>query len=309
MKKLAYIITFFFFCNVNTLTADNNTIDNINGLFKANKNFHFPITDGQWEQVRSGYWQGWGLRQKITGIVRIENNELMELMEVYEGNLAGKWDHWINGWINDTIFKNKYDGCYERPEYYLVEFYRRGATYNCLVVRHMDVFKELQDPDSPHGKAAAAAYNNWLKNNPDVIIPGTMLESNHGYFSRLAGGIWYDFRHFINPKMIDAPINNSHSEDGSEYHRNNINNFPEHRKSMEKWISISSEKHKIFEDLVNAKSKHKLNLDNYIVKYEKNKKNNINNNMIEDLKNLNELYKSGALTKEEFEKAKKKLLN
>jgi len=308
MKKLAYIITFFF-CNISTLTADNNMIDNINNLLKINNKFQLPINNGQWERIRIGYWNGWGLRQKIIGIGRIENNELMEMIEVYEGNLAGKWDHWINGWITDTIFKNKYDGCYERPEYYLVEFYRRGATYNCLVVRHMDVFKELQNPDGPHGRAAAAAYNNWLKNNPDVIIPGTMLESNHGYFSRPVGGIWYDFRHFINPKMIDAPINNSHSEEGSEYHRNNINNFPEHRKSMEKWISISSEYHKIFENLVNAKSKHKLNLDNYIVKYEKNKKNNINNNMIEDLKNLNELYKSGALTKEEFEKAKKKLLN
>ncbi len=31
--------------------------------------------------------------------------------------------------------------------------------------------------------------------------------------------------------------------------------------------------------------------------------------LTEQLKGLNELYKSGALTKEEFEKAKKKLLN
>ena len=31
--------------------------------------------------------------------------------------------------------------------------------------------------------------------------------------------------------------------------------------------------------------------------------------LTEQLKVLNELYKSGALTKEEFEKAKKKLLN
>jgi hypothetical protein len=32
-------------------------------------------------------------------------------------------------------------------------------------------------------------------------------------------------------------------------------------------------------------------------------------NLTEQLKTLNELYKSGALTKEEFTKAKKKLLN
>ena len=33
------------------------------------------------------------------------------------------------------------------------------------------------------------------------------------------------------------------------------------------------------------------------------------NNLVDQLKSLNELYKSGVLTKEEFEKAKKKILN
>ena len=36
---------------------------------------------------------------------------------------------------------------------------------------------------------------------------------------------------------------------------------------------------------------------------------NNNLNFINQLEKLNELYKSGALTKEEFEKAKKKILN
>mgnify|MGYP002031112690 CR=1 FL=1 len=40
---------------------------------------------------------------------------------------------------------------------------------------------------------------------------------------------------------------------------------------------------------------------------EKPKKNN--KNVVEDLKELNDLYKSGVISLEEFEKAKKKLLN
>ena len=35
----------------------------------------------------------------------------------------------------------------------------------------------------------------------------------------------------------------------------------------------------------------------------------MSDDIVKQLKDLNELYKSGALTKEEFEKAKKKLLN
>ena len=40
-----------------------------------------------------------------------------------------------------------------------------------------------------------------------------------------------------------------------------------------------------------------------------NNSNDINSNIVEQLEQLNSLYKSGVLTKEEFEKAKKKILN
>ena len=38
-------------------------------------------------------------------------------------------------------------------------------------------------------------------------------------------------------------------------------------------------------------------------------KSDSNLNIVEQIKQLDDLYKSGALTKEEFEKAKKKILN
>jgi hypothetical protein len=40
-----------------------------------------------------------------------------------------------------------------------------------------------------------------------------------------------------------------------------------------------------------------------------NKSNSGNKNIVDQLNSLNELYKSGAITKEEFEKAKKKIIN
>ena len=65
------------------------------------------------------------------------------------------------------------------------------------------------------------------------------------------------------------------------------------------------------ENLFNAKDRHLLDLDKYIfeedikaVKNEGGKK-----NIVESLNKLNELYKSGAITKEEFSKAKDKILN
>ena len=59
--------------------------------------------------------------------------------------------------------------------------------------------------------------------------------------------------------------------------------------------------------MVNAKNNHKLNLDKYYMKIKKIKK--TNSELTNQLNKLNELYKAGILTKEEFAKAKKKLLN
>ena len=87
------------------------------------------------------------------------------------------------------------------------------------------------------------------------------------------------------------------------------------KKSMEKMISIGAERHKKFELEVRAKDHHKLELNNYINlvlnrQLNSHSDNNIkSNDIVSQLKNLNELYKSGALTKEEFKKAKDKVLN
>ena len=71
-------------------------------------------------------------------------------------------------------------------------------------------------------------------------------------------------------------------------------------------INIIS-KAKEFENISRAKANHKLQLDKYIFDNEVDL--NSNKNIVNELNALNELYKSGVLTKEEFEKAKKKLLN
>ena len=228
------------------------------------------------------------------------------MIEVYKGDLSGLYIDSINQAIIEILFKDKNDGCYERPEYYLLELYRKGSSHNCMIVRHMDVTKELNYPDSSDAKGAAAAYNQWIREK-SLTFPKIMFESQHSYFSRLAGGNWIQLRHFINPKLINAPKSKFFSEETSEYHKINISQYPEHQKAMNKWIAISSEFHKNFEDMVNAKNNHKLNLDQYYMEIKKIKK--MSNKMTDQLNQLNELYKAGVLTKEEFAKAKKKILN
>ena len=274
--------------------------------FIYDKKIQLSIDGDNWEVIRKNTSLDYGIKQKIVSIGRIENNEIMEIIEVYEGVLAGLYISDIDPIIIEIVFKDKHDGCYERPEYFLLELYRKGATYNCMIVSHMDVTKELNYPDSPHGKAAASAYNYWIKKK-SLSYPKIMFSAYHGYFSRMSGGTWYEIRHHINPKLLDAPNSKFFSEDTSEYHKMNISQYPKHKITMNKWIAISSEFHKNFEDMNNTKNHHKLNLDQYYMEVKKNTKNS--NELTNQLNRLNELYKDGVLTEEEFKKAKEKILN
>jgi hypothetical protein len=86
---------------------------------------------------------------------------------------------------------------------------------------------------------------------------------------------------------------------------------------MESFISQQAYMHQKFEEMVGAKPRHKLDLVQYInekdikkvIKNKKSKLINNNDNVSKQLKDLNEMYQSGVLTKEQFEKAKNKLLN
>lgn len=274
--------------------------------FIYDKKIQLSIDGDNWEVIRKNTSLDYGIKQKIVSIGRIENNEIMEIIEVYEGVLAGLYISDIDPIIIEIVFKDKHDGCYERPEYFLLELYRKGATYNCMIVSHMDVTKELNYPDSPHGKAAASAYNYWIKKK-SLSYPKIMFSAYHGYFSRMSGGTWYEIRHHINPKLLDAPNSKFFSEDTSEYHKMNISQYPKHKITMNKWIAISSEFHKNFEDMNNTKNHHKLNLDQYYMEVKKNTKNS--NELTNQLNRLNELYKDGVLTEEEFKKAKERILN
>jgi len=303
-KLLGIIFIMLFSCNVN---AANFFIgQEIENTFIYNSKIQIPLDGDKWVVIRKNTDLQYGIKQQIVGIGRLENNELMEMIEIYKGDLSGIYIHHINQAIIEIIFKDKNDGCYERPEYYLLELYRRGSSHNCMIVRHMDVTKELNYPDGHYDKAAAAAYNFWIKKN-SINFPKIMLESNHSYFSRLSGGDWISLRHYINPKIINAPESKFFSEETSEYHKMNISQHSKHQEAMNKWVAISSKFHRDFENMVKAKKHHKLDLNQYYMHVENNKK--ISSPMTEQLKVLNELYKSGALTKKEFSKAKKKVLD
>ena len=274
---------------------------------QLSKKFILPISEGQWEVI-DNYNIQYYFNFKGTAIARIENNELMELIMTYKGDLSGESMGFIDSAVNEITFKDKYDGCYERPEYYLMNVYKKGGTHNCITVRHVDINKELFAPDDP--QAISPILKQYLREN-STILPPIYFFSRHSYFSRVKGGDWYVIRYMANPKIFNSPKINNITEDTSEFHKANISQFPEHKKTMDKWLSLSAKRHQYIEKILKAKDRHLLDLDKYILKNEidNTKDTGENKTFIKDLEKLNELYKSGVITKEEFEKAKKQILN
>ena len=273
---------------------------------KFSKKFTLPLTEGKWEVINQ-YEFNYFFQFKGNSIVRLKNNEVMEFIWIERANLSSYQNAYIDNAMNEIVFKDQYDGCYTRPEYYIVEVYSKGSTHNCLVIRHIDSNKELFSPDDP------GAVNAQLKKSlrdRSIIIPPIMFDSYHSYFSRLIRGEWYVIQYMANPKLFNSPKINYLTEESSEFHKANISRYPEHKLTMDKWISVSAERHREIEKLLKAKEYHLLNLDKYILKNDNDYLNSEGKkNIIEDLEKLNELYKSGVITKKEFEKAKDKILN
>ena len=308
INNLLILGLFLFFQNMSFAEISNYYTDQkVKDYIKVSKKINVKLPPGEWEVTDRWVEEGFGLKFSVMSLVRQENNELAEVMEIAYSKLAGAHIHAIDHALNEVIFYDQYDGCYQRPEYYLVELYRKGSTHNCMIVSHIDVDKELNNPDDPTSRGYLATTKQWIRSNNQVKIPPIMLESFHSYFSRLVGGYWVGLSYGINPKLLNAPESKFLTEETSEYHKSNIQRFPKYKNIMEKWISISSTRHLEFESLFNAKTRHRLRLNKYIM--ENGKLISSEANIADKLKTLNNLYKDGALTKEEFEKAKKKLLN
>ena len=77
---------------------------------------------------------------------------------------------------------------------------------------------------------------------------------------------------------------------------------------MQRWVSISAQRHIEFENMLKIIERHKLDLSALSPSISKSGK-NLSSDILDKLNKLNDLYKSDVLTKDEFEKAKKKILN
>ena len=307
LKKILWILVICLLFNHNAFAKKYKTDDIVENKFYMSKKVVLDLPKGKWTVVEKKRFEYYGLKSLEYTLVKTKGNKVTEAISIIEFNTAGVYESKVNHALIEIMFKGKYDGCYDRPEYTVMELYKKGSTHNCFWVGHHDLIKHIYNPDDPELKTVNTQLKKWLKEKK-ISLPKVALYSEHSYFSRLVRGKLYGLVYVVDPKILNAPNNNFIKEDSSEYHKHNIDRYPEHKKIMKKWISISAQRHLDFENLVSVKEQHKLDLNTFSPIISAASQNQ-SNELINQLNNLNDLFKNGVLTKEEFDKAKRKLLN
>ena len=125
--------------------------------------------------------------------------------------------------------------------------------------------------------------------------------------------------YYYNPELDGIPKPKSMEWDTNEFHKQRVMDYPKHEEFLKKYISISAGFINDFNTMHKIKSSSglSLNVSEYITNASINtgdgssvkKDKESTSSLTEQLKSLKELLDSGAITKEEFKKAKEKLLN
>ena len=212
-KALVFLFLIFSFTHSN---AESYKVDDkVKDQFIFNKKFKIDLPQGEWVIADKSAFEYYGIFAKEYILLKLEDNKVIEAISIGEMKTEGKYQGAINSALYEILFKNKYDGCYERPEYSVLEFYAKGSSHNCFTVGHQDLVKDIYDPDDPELKTAYSQLKVWLKNR-SIELPKIALYSSHSYFSRLAMGKWLTLGYLVDPKVLNAPKIKFLTEESSE---------------------------------------------------------------------------------------------
>ena len=302
MKSFLFLLIFFaYFIDVNAANTKLKKYENYSNQITW-KGIDINLPKGEWMYFSK---ETDNLQNFNIGCVRFLNlrNKLIDgsLSACYVTS-GGKWRQALGAALKNEWQNNKYDSCNLRPEYFYVKALFKGASSNCFISRHIDPNKELYFPDDT-SETTSGGLKKYIKER-SLNLPKIGLEFESLYFSNKRDKA-ITINLVINPETYGAEKTLFGTEESSEYHRNNLNNYPLKIKFFSSWTKKMSIEHGILEDQLEASTDFKLDFSdlNSSIPNESSK------NLIEDLNKLNELYKSGILNDEEFKKAKKKILN
>ena len=305
-KLLLFLFIYILFVNSSNAAFKYKLNQKISGDFNITNRISIPLPKGEWKVIyRSGEHIFRGIHSYQVSLAQVSNNNVIKLFEI--GKIEGLSA--IMGYmapiIVDAVFKPKRNGCVKRKYYTLLKYYKSsGITHNCVSIKHVDANFELFENDDPNTNLGYLI--NWGEKNNLKYSDVYLGYEVSIYIPRIADR-YLSFSYFESPKNFDNYIPIFSSEAQSEFHPQNINQYKEAKNVMNKWIEYVANYHDLVENGLKIKGKYKIKFDQQASN--KIKKRINNSELVELLEKLDELYKSNVLTKDEFMKAKEKLIN
>ena len=314
MKKITnlwkFLFTLLILLNFQSLSATNTWFSK-NKTFSGQvkfKGIKYDLLEGSWEVANKYDWHIMGIQGDGVTLVQVENNTIKAIIDLNHLTTSGKRQGLVSQFLDRAYVNGVTDGCYEKSEYYLVKVWKKGMAANCLRVRHIDLKKEMYNPDHNEEEGFKEPYSEsgfiYFSKKRNLEIPKILISHQHFYMSPSHGGrtvlVYID----RNPEFLNVGKTLNGDENNSEFHKANLNKHPKKKKLVDDIIQKAFSYHSNLEDKVKAKKYQKLDLGIA----DKKPKYSENTSIAIELEKLNELFKSGAITKKEFEAAKKKLL-
>ena len=317
MKKLIIICTFILFhseaySDRAWKANDWRTLpgETISEEFKSNKNMRLTLPEGEWLLIdKYGESVGWGIAVEELTFVHMENNVPTKFFEIGRATGLSKWQAYLTSFIEGAVFQPKTGGCRKRQHYNYLNFYKKGNAHNCIIVENLDVNKLLYPTEYDPDVVFSGGIRRWIEREK-IDIPKNYLTYSSSFFSMSVRDEWYSVSYGVTPEKFANYTPKYSQRDQSDFHPNNIDNFPRAKEIMNDWLLESANFHKKWEDFQKVRKSQKIDLNN-ILTYNINtnsKDFDSNKSVANELIKINNLYKSGAITKEEFKKAKKKIL-
>ena len=192
----------------------------------------------------------------------------------------------------------------ERTNVYFIKKKIANNRFACWMVNHSG--SDIGANKGFWKKVRDYELSNNLK-SPDIFV-----YSHHSYAK---GSKLYESSYYYNPELDGVPKPKSLEWDTNEFHMQKVRNYPKHEEFLKKYISVSASLIDRFNQLNKVKGGLKLDASTFITQASINigsgetTKEEPKGNIVEQIKQLKELMDAGAITKEEFERAKKQILN
>ena len=88
----------------------------------GSKKYKFELPSGTWTIADRFRYSYYGATAKGYTLLKIKGNKAIEGFSIAELDIGARFQGAFNDAMHLIMFKNEYDGCYERPEYYIMKY-------------------------------------------------------------------------------------------------------------------------------------------------------------------------------------------